>query len=341
MRAVLMSRGRMWADSVPEPTPERGEILVRTRACGICGSDLHACRHTDRFVATSREVGGAFKLTTFEPVVFGHEFCAEVVDYGPDTARRLAPGQLVTAIPVLPRDGAALTIGYSDEIPGGFAEYMLLNDALTLPVPNGLPARVAALTEPMAVGMHAVAKSRLTEGDGAVVLGAGPVGLAVISALRQRGTAPIIASDYSPARREMAARMGAHDVLDPKDAAAFRHRELPPGERLVAFECVGVPGMIDQVFAEAPANTRIVVVGVCLETDHARPLLAINKELNVQYVLGYTPDEFSATLNALADGSLDVGEIITDEIGLEAVPAMFDTLATPTRQAKVIVDPTL
>src|SRR5215831_8956839 len=92
MRAALMERGRIWVDDVPDPTPLTGEVLVRTRSCGICGSDLHAARHTDAFVATSREAGGAFKLTTFAPVVLGHEFSAEIVDYGPDTPPDLPVG---------------------------------------------------------------------------------------------------------------------------------------------------------------------------------------------------------------------------------------------------------
>ena len=89
MRAALMQKGRIWVDDLELPEPGPGELLVRSLACGICGSDLHAAAHTDEFVATSREAGGAFKLTTFDPVVLGHEFAAELVDYGPDTERRL------------------------------------------------------------------------------------------------------------------------------------------------------------------------------------------------------------------------------------------------------------
>ena len=126
MQAVLMQRGKLWVDTVPDPTPAAGEVLVRSRACGICGSDLHAALHTETFVETSRESGGAFKLTTYDPVVLGHEFCAEVVEYGPGTEGRLAPGQLVCSVPMLLRE-QPLAIGYDDSVPGGFAEYMLLS----------------------------------------------------------------------------------------------------------------------------------------------------------------------------------------------------------------------
>ena len=104
MRAVLMEKGKLWVDDVPMPVPQAGELLVRTRACGICGSDLHAAQHTHDFVNTSREVGGAFKLTTFAPVVLGHEFCAEIIEFGPDTRKQISLGSLVCSVPVVFRD---------------------------------------------------------------------------------------------------------------------------------------------------------------------------------------------------------------------------------------------
>lgn len=103
MKAVTMERGTLKLTELPDPVPGKGEVLVKSIACGICGSDLHAARHTEDFVNTSREAGGAFKLTTFNPVVMGHEFCAEVVDYGPGTERSVSPGSLVCAAPVLLR----------------------------------------------------------------------------------------------------------------------------------------------------------------------------------------------------------------------------------------------
>ena len=338
MRAALMKRGRIWVDILAEPTPERGEVLVKTLACGICGSDLHAARHTRAFVETSREAGGAFKLTTYDPVVLGHEFCAEIVDYGPDTPRDLPVGTHVCSVPMLARS-TPLAVGYSAEVPGGFAEYMVLSRALLQAVPAGTPATSAALTEPMAVGLHAVNKARLADSDAVLVLGCGPVGLAVITALKQRGVAPIYAADYSPRRRELAVAQGAHHAGDPRDESPYHAEPLRRSGHVVVFECIGVPGMIDQIFIGAPSNARIVVVGVCLEMDHSRPLIAVNKELSVQYVLGYTVDEFAATLTHIADGSLDVERLITARIGLDEVAGAFDVLRDPEQHAKILVEP--
>lgn len=338
MRAVMMARGRLWVEEIPVPAPQAGEVLVRSIACGICGSDLHAAAHTTQFVETSRAAGGAFKLNTFEPVVLGHEFVAEVLDYGPGCRGGHPPGTLVCALPMLLRSPLA-AVGYSPEAPGGFAEQMLLTERLLLPVPNGLAARHAALTEPMAVGLHAVRKARLEKEDAAIVIGCGPVGLAVITALKAEGFGPVIASDFSPRRRALAEQQGADRVIDAALADPLDAPERSTRSGCVIFECVGVPGMLDHLFLKAPQDARIVVVGVCLETDQLRPLIAINKELNVQFVLGYSPEEFAETLTGIAEGRFDIAPLITEEIGLDEVPETFSRLAAPDAAGKVLVTP--
>ena len=334
MRAALMERGRIWVDEVPDPAPAAGEVVVKSVACGICGSDLHAARHTDDFVATSLEAGGAFKLTTFDPVVLGHEFCAEVME----STGRFTAGQLVCSVPVLPR-GPNVPVGYAPEAPGGFAEYMLLSERLLIPVPGGLDAGRAALTEPMAVGYHAVNMARLAGDEAIIVIGAGPVGLAVTANLATAGVAPVVVAEFSAKRRELALTVGADVVVDPRDADAYALDEVRRHEDVVIFECVGVPGMIDDIFLHAPRRARIVVVGVCLQMDHARPLIAVNKELNVQYVLGYDLAEFESTLHRIADGTLDASPLITHTVGLDGVAEAFAALAEPDAHGKVIVEP--
>ena len=187
-----MERGDIRVEDVPDPTPAAGEVVVKSVACGICGSDLHAARHTEEFVATSIEAGGAFKLTTFDPVVLGHEFCAEVME----SHGELRAGDLVCSVPVLARP-TRVPVGYSTEAPGGFGEYMLLSERLLMPVPAGTSQERAALAEPMAVGYHAVNMARLTGGEAIVVIGAGPVGLAVTANLKARGAGPVAVSELS------------------------------------------------------------------------------------------------------------------------------------------------
>jgi threonine dehydrogenase-like Zn-dependent dehydrogenase len=337
MRAALMQEGRIWVDTIPDPAPGPGEVLVKSIACGICGSDLHAAQHTHEFVKTSREAGGAFKLTTLDPVVLGHEFCAEVVDCGPETRGTLGAGTLVCSVPVLLRE-PMVPVGYSSESPGGFGEYMVLSESMLIPVPAGTPATAAALTEPMAVGYHAVNKARLETGDAALVMGCGPVGLTVITALRGEGVKPVIATDFSPERRRLAALQGADLVIDPAAEDPWSQPELSRPRNVVVFECVGVPGMLDGIFLKAPRNARIIVVGVCLQTDQIRPLIGINKELSIQFVLGYSVPEFVESLQRIADGRFDVGRLVTGRVGLDGVADAFTTLRRPTDHAKIMVE---
>ena len=186
MRAAVMRDSKIVATDVPEPIPGAGEVLVKTLACGICGSDLHALKHAKQFVENAP---GGMGMDVGRDVVMGHEFCAEILDYGPGTSRRLPVGTRVCSIPILLRGGAPVSVGYSNDVPGGYAQRMVLMEPLLLAVPNGLSTERAALTEPMAVGLHAVEMARLSSDDVPLVIGCGPIGLAVISALKAQRSA--------------------------------------------------------------------------------------------------------------------------------------------------------
>jgi threonine dehydrogenase-like Zn-dependent dehydrogenase len=209
-----------------------------------------------------------------------------------------------------------------------------------LKVPNGVPANLAALTEPLAVGVHAVAKSGISGGDSAVVLGLGPVGLACIAELKMRGIGPIVAADFSPKRRQLAEGLGADVVVDPRDTPAIEAWRKVDGVRpLVIFEAVGVPGMIEQAMRMAPKDARILVVGVCMQADTIHPMLGIGRELSLQFVLGYTPVEFAYALEAIADDKVDLSPWLTATVGVDGVPQAFVDLGNPEAHAKILVTP--
>jgi 2-desacetyl-2-hydroxyethyl bacteriochlorophyllide A dehydrogenase len=338
MRAAVLREGRMVCrDDVPDPVPGPGKVLVGVRSCGICGSDLHFAKHGAAVLSLSEEMadslGGGMNVDLSHDIFMGHEFSAEVLEAGPDTDTYPA-GTLVTSIPVLISGQHVEPIVYSNNTLGGYAERMLLSAPLLLPIPNGLDPRHAALTEPMAVGLHAVNKSGVQPGETALVLGCGPIGIAVIANLRARGVETIVAADFSPKRREVATIMGAHQVLDPAQGSPFD--TVTPA---VVFEAVGVPGIIDDVMRRARHGTRLVVVGVCMQPDTMHPFFAIAKEINVQFVLAYDPNEFADSLRAIAEGGIDVAPVITADVGLEDVGAAFDDLADPERHCKILVTP--
>jgi threonine dehydrogenase-like Zn-dependent dehydrogenase len=219
---------------------------------------------------------------------------------------------------------------------------MVLTVAGCLPIPNGLDPRLAALTEPVSVGVGAVGRSRIRPGDSALVYGCGPIGLAIIGALSALGIEPIVASDLLPARRELATRMGAHVVVDPAEEPAVEAWRRAAGPRPgITFEAVGVPGMIERVMADAPPEGRIVVAGACMQRDSIRPMIGLNKSLMVQFSGGYTPEQFAQTLRDIAEGRLDVAPLVTGSVGIAEVPQVFEALARPSAHAKVLIEPAL
>ena len=357
MRAVVRRNKQLVCDEIEDLAPAEGQVLVRTLACGICGSDLHALHHMEHMIELGRRGGGGDN--GFDPTadtVFGHEFCAEVLDFGPGCGRALKPGARVVSIPVTLTPGGVEMLGFSNRLPGGFAERMLLTEAMLLEVPNGLPTDQAALTEPFAVGAHAVAKAKLERDSVSLVVGCGPVGLAVIAGLKAAGHGPVIAADFSPRRRAAAERLGADVVVDPaaesphdrweafgvpKARAAQSMMRMMGGRfgQPVIFECVGAPGVLQGLIEAAPAGAQIVVAGVCMETDRIEPSIAITKEIELTFVFGYTPEEFAGTLRHLAEGVIDVAGLVTAKVGLDGVAQAFADLRDPEAQVKILVQP--
>jgi threonine dehydrogenase-like Zn-dependent dehydrogenase len=243
------------------------------------------------------------------------------------------PGDMVTSLPVaLTPTGVEPVGAYSNVYNGAYAELMRLTAGMCLKVPNGLDHRRAALTEPMSVGRHAVARVGVTAREAALVLGAGPVGLAVVAELRRLGVETIVVSDYSPRRRDVALAMGATRAVDP----AHDEPHLDAG---VVFDAVGVPGTLATALRLAPALGRVCIVGSCMQQDTLRPLLAQAKQLAVIFSFAYDPFEFADTLRAIAEGEIDVTPMITGTCGIEGVPAAFDALGRPDDHVKILVEP--
>ena len=378
MKAVSCLGGTLEVVDLPDPTPQKGQLVLEVRRCGICGSDLHARHHADEVWNATSELGYEDFMRGDTPVVMGHEFCGAVAERGRGAAKEFTAGALVVSFPLVRANGGVHLTGLSPLAPGGLAELVVAEASMSFLVPNGLSADLAALTEPMTVALHAVNRSEIGKGDVAIVVGCGPVGLAVISHLRARGVRSIVASDFSPSRRELATRCGADVVVDPAVESPYERaatggmitnapdlyelavgsmeklRRLPGWshvyraanafgaagpKRPVVFECVGLPGMIDGIVAAAPLNARIVVVGVCMVDDKLRPVMALSKEVDIRFAFGYTPLEFRDTLHMLADGKVDGSPLLTGTVGLGGVATAFDALGDPETHAKILVDP--
>ncbi|HXN63427.1 MAG TPA: alcohol dehydrogenase catalytic domain-containing protein, partial [Acidimicrobiales bacterium] len=197
MRAAVTRGGQLVVGDVADPVPSSGHVVVRSLSAGICGSDLHALADFAHFTGLMDSVGVP-ALDPSADCVFGHEFCAEIVEHGPDAAGTLPVGTRVCSVPILVGPTGVEQIGYSNHYPGALAEHLVLQELLLLPLPDEVETDLAALTEPLAVGEHAVGLAGLGEGQPCLVVGCGPVGLAVIAALKGRGHAPVLAADFSP-----------------------------------------------------------------------------------------------------------------------------------------------
>lgn len=378
MKAVICQNSELRVEHVLDPVPQHGHALIKVLRCGICGSDLHMRRHCDAMKAVNDRLGYPALPKASDAFIFGHEICGEVLDYGPGTKRKLKRGTRVVAPPLV-RWGKEIDLaGLSARSNGGYAEMMLLDELMLMPVPNGLSADMAALTEPMAVAWHAVRRSEVKNKDVAVVVGCGPVGLGVIAILKARGVGTVIASDFSPGRRALATACGADVVIDPRESSPYANWEefgwvttfggllelavdtrealekLPvpwwtawrlaealgqAPKRPVVFECVGVPGVINAIIDGAPLFSRIVVVGVCMQDDRIEPAIAIQKEVELRFVFGQSPLEYRDALHMIAEGKVKCAPIITGVVGLDGVDGAFADLDDPERHAKILIDP--
>jgi threonine dehydrogenase-like Zn-dependent dehydrogenase len=247
-----------------------------------------------------------------------------------------------------------------------------------MPVPNGLSSDMAALTEPMSVGLHAVNRSQIKKKEVAIVIGCGPVGLAVICMLKAKGVKMVIASDFSPGRRALAKNCGADMVINPAEESPFASWEqfgflggldgllelaLSTREKLgklpvswwhtwrlaetlglkplapVIFECVGVPGVLKGIIDGAPLLSRVMVVGVCMIPDTVDSAMGNYKEIEIRFTMGSSPLEYRDTLHMIAEDRVHCASLVTGVVGLEGVDSAFTALRDPELHAKILIDP--
>jgi len=321
------------------PTARQGELVLQVAYCGICGTDLHATEKS----AIPLEVG----------TVLGHEFSGVVAESAAPGWQR---GDRIIGLPLYECDecrplggcrdrlgilcGHTKVIGLAADVPGGYGEYLTLPAHNALRVPDGLDLRDAALTEPLSVGAHAVRLAGAILGARVLVIGAGPIGLSVTVFARLAGARHLVVSELDPVRRNRAGTLGASAVLDPgAEPVAAAFARLTGGAPDVIFECVGAPGLLRHGIDLAPVHGRVIVVGVCRQEDSILPRIAIRKELTVRFALGYTREEFALVLDLLAARRIDANELVSDVIGLDALPEVFESLRRPNPRAKVLIDP--
>lgn len=333
MRAVVVQglHKPLTFETIADPTPGEGEVVVKVGRCGICGSDLHM---------TEDPVFGIGKGD-----VLGHEFAGEVVALGKG-AEGVLVGDLVSVIPLRScghcdacRKGEIAWCAQFGLQGGGYAEYAVTRPNQCIRLPKSASLADGAIIEPLAVALHGVAMSGMRIGDRVLVLGAGPIGLAVAFWARRHGAGRVVVQDIADWQRERALEMGAHGfVVDPADPVGGARRALG-GEADVVFECVGVPGLIEQAVKQVRNRGTITLLGLCTRPDTFNSFAMLSKEVRLITSAFFTRGEYEAALDALDCGAAEPRHLVTDTIGLEATPDVFESLRKRTHQCKVLIAP--
>jgi (R,R)-butanediol dehydrogenase / meso-butanediol dehydrogenase / diacetyl reductase len=331
MRAVKLVEAHLLEPTeIPDPEVTPGEVVVRVDGCGICGSDL-----------------SSYKVGLFTGTVPGHEF-AGVVEAVGDGVTAWRTGDEAVIDPKIPcgacedcRSGAAyrcamaLTAGIGFARNGGFAERVAVPAALLHRLPPMLELEHAFLVEPLSVAIHAVERARLHEGDPAVVIGLGPIGLLAVAVLHTRGITPIIGVDPVADRRRLALDLGATTVV--AEIREARGATAPvPG----VLECSGYAPLLQTATDLVAPGGRLVLVGVPFGEASVMPLMWVAREIEIIGSIASGGVDFAASLEMLA-ADPGIARIVTRRVSLAELPAVFEELITPSSGGKVVVDPRL
>ena len=338
MRAgAFLGDGKVGLIDVDEPAPPGpGEVQIDVAWSGVCGSDLHVVEH------------GVLPPGS----VLGHEFSGTVRATGPGT--RMPVGTRAAVVPFTAcgrcrycEEGSHLYCdaaeGYGlGHRPGGLAPRLNVPERNLHVLPDSVGLEHGALVEPLAVGYHAVRDSGIRAGQSAVVMGAGPIGIAVLLAAKALGAFPLIVTERSEARAALAERFGADEVLlsGADDVVSGVMRRTGIGVDVV-FECVGVPGTLAEAVTLGRKGSRVQYVGVCMEPDTVLPVMLSMREAVIRFTWCYSTQDFADTVGlverSLASDRL-VEAMITRREPVSRMDAVFAELRRSPRDVKILFE---
>jgi (R,R)-butanediol dehydrogenase / meso-butanediol dehydrogenase / diacetyl reductase len=343
MRAALFAGAgkQLELGRVPRPDPGAGEALLRVRACGICGSDLHAS-----------QVEGMVR----PGAIMGHEFAGEISELGPDPLGDWRVGDRVFSLASFTcgrceeclrgrshfcRDGTYIGELGPDEKPGAYAEYVLASTNDLVRLPDDVGFEVGALLEPLSTAMVSVRLAELRPNARVLILGGGPIGIAIAHVCSSIGVMRIAVSEPTNHRRELAGQLGATGQIDPtaSEDLGAAVREALGAEPDVVFEAVGRPGMLNAAIAQVRRQGTVIAAGICLEPDTFDHFAAYPKEPTIRVPCYYTIDDAHYLVEMLRQGRLDPSPMVTHSVALDQLPDSFESLRKPSDQVKVIVAP--
>jgi L-iditol 2-dehydrogenase len=332
--AVLREPGDVVVENRPVPEAGRGEVVVRVRSVGVCGSDTHYYDHgrIGRFVVDS-------------PLVLGHEAAGEVSELGPGVTR-LTVGQRVSIEPGVPdltceqclagRYNLCPQMRFfaTPPIDGAFAEYVVVHEAFAHPVPDSIDDDAAALLEPLSVGIWACMKAGVTAGTRALITGAGPIGLVSVQTALAFGATEVIVSDVNPARLALAGQLGATILVDARESNV---RDLPRPPQ-VLLECSGFAPAIGDAIRALDRAGRAVLVGMGGD-EIPLPLSVVQeRELELTGTFRYA-NTWPTAIALVASGRVDVNRLVTGTYRLDQAEDALTAGRRDQHSVKVVVHP--
>lgn len=333
MRAAVFHalKQPLTVETLPDPAPGQGQVVIEVCRCGICGSDLHLTED-----AIFGVPGGT---------VLGHEYAGRIAAVGRGVDR-VRVGDHVAVMPLhscgrcvhcLAGEPAWCSIMRVDG--GGYGEFSLALQHQCVALPSTVALDDGALVEPMAVGLHGVRLAQSRPGDRVLVIGAGPIGLAAVYWARRLGAGRIAVTASSTRRAPLAHTMGADAFLDPADVSPAAAERALGGAPDVVYECVGVPGMIARGIDYVRPRGTVVVLGLCTRQDQFMPFTLVTKEVRLQASAFYDRRDFEVCADALTHDAGTQRAMVTDIVPLEQMPTVFEALRHRSTQCKVLVDP--
>lgn len=345
MRAVVLRDGELTVRETANPVPGQGDLLLQTLSTAICASDVHFMDHPESAID---DPTGRSLYDPDRDIVLGHEFVGEVIGHGPGCSDAFPIGARVTSMPIRLVDGGAgglRIIGQHPEAQGSFGELLVVPEATARVIAGSVSSDAVAVVDAFAVGEFYVRASNLRPGEIPIVVGAGAIGLSAVAALSARGVDPIIVSDFSADRRELArSGFGAHVLVDPAQQSVFEVFRKVRAERhlagsAVVFECVGAAGLIDKIVAEAEFSSRIYCAGGWYTGDTLDITTATRNGLTLQFGGGPLPQDWYGVLDAVVEGKLDPLPSVGKIIGLDEVPAALEAARRSEGPPRVVIHP--
>ena len=336
--AVLSGKQQFSLKDVSQPVPNSNQVVVKVGYCGICGSDVHAYHSLMFPVGT----------------ILGHEF-AGIVERTGSEVTHLQPGDRVVVRPpgicgqcqwcekgelALCEQHFENTIGL--KVPGGFAEFVLVEDYQALPLKDGVSFREAAQSEPLAVCLHATKASNINMGDSAVIFGAGPIGLLILQMAKAVGAHPVYVVETAEFRRRKAKDLGADIVIDPTEREVTKKilSDIPNGVNLV-IDCAGKEVTINQAINVCKKGGQITLVGAAPEPIKVDQLRWLQKGIKIHASMGYFIEDFRVALECIENKRFDLEGLVSHVVSLDEIEKGFELLNDPNSTLKVLIKPSV